>query len=235
VVSAELKARFFEALDREDGSVAAAARAVGANRNTAFGWARKAGVRGRGKPGRDGHPGRAEYDRLRASGVRRRDAAQRVGVNERTAQDWDRGIRKINSSRLHPDGRRVDYKRGVTTYVDRRTELSMTVLEAQLHPRFLTLVEREKIADLHRQNLSLREIGRRLGRPASTIKRELDNRRSPDGCYRPYAAQRSWAKGRARPAARVRRGQARGALVARADLPRSGEGVSRRREHAGER
>ncbi|MGC0317513.1 transposase-like protein, partial [Kitasatospora acidiphila] len=39
-----LKARFFEALDREeDGSITAAARAVGVNRNTAFGWARQAG------------------------------------------------------------------------------------------------------------------------------------------------------------------------------------------------
>ena len=32
-----LKARFFEALDREDGSITAAARAVEVNRNTAFG------------------------------------------------------------------------------------------------------------------------------------------------------------------------------------------------------
>ena len=117
MVSEELKARFFEALDREDGSVSGAARAVGVNRDTAFGWARKAGVRGRGKPGTGGHPGRAEYDRLRAAGVRRRDAAAQVGVHERTAQDWDQGIRKIGNSRLHPDGRRIDYKTGVTTNV----------------------------------------------------------------------------------------------------------------------
>lgn len=39
-----LKARFFEALDRENGSVTGAARAVGVNRATAFGWARKDGV-----------------------------------------------------------------------------------------------------------------------------------------------------------------------------------------------
>ena len=70
MVSAELKARFFEALDREAGSVTAAARAVGVTRNTAYGWARKAGLRGRGKPGTGPHPGRAEYDRLRAAGVR---------------------------------------------------------------------------------------------------------------------------------------------------------------------
>lgn len=71
-----LKARFFEALDRTDGGITAAARAVGVNRNTAFGWARQAGVRGRGKPRRPGHPGRAEYERLRAAGVRRRGKRQ---------------------------------------------------------------------------------------------------------------------------------------------------------------
>ena len=112
-----LKARFFEALDREDGSVVGAARAVGVNRHTAAGWARKAGVRGRGKPGAGEHPGRAEYDRLRASGVRRQDAAAQVGVHERTAQDWDRGIRQIGHARIYPDGRRIDYTTGMTSTV----------------------------------------------------------------------------------------------------------------------
>ncbi|MFF9772872.1 helix-turn-helix domain-containing protein [Streptomyces sp. NPDC013978] len=96
-----LRERFFEALEREDGSITAAARAVGVSRNTAYGWARQAGVRGRGKPGTSGHPGRAGYERLRAAGVRRRDAAAQVGVHERTAQDWDQGIRQIGHPRLH--------------------------------------------------------------------------------------------------------------------------------------
>ncbi|MFD0195207.1 IS30 family transposase, partial [Streptomyces albidoflavus] len=99
-----LKARFFEALDQEDGNVVAAARAVGLNRNTAATWARRAGVRGRGKPRPPAHPGRAEYERLRAAGARRRDAAAQAGVHERTAEDWDQGIRQIGHSRLHPDG-----------------------------------------------------------------------------------------------------------------------------------
>jgi IS30 family transposase len=67
-----------------------------------------------------------------------------------------------------------------------------------LHPRFLTLAEREQIADLRRDGASLRAIGRVLGRPASTIKREIDNR-SVGGVYRPYQAHRAWASGRARP------------------------------------
>ena len=74
----------------------------------------------------------------------------------------------------------------------------MAAVEAELHPRFLTIVERETIADLRRQGASLRAIGRVLGRPASTIKRELDAH-SVAGVYRPHAAQRAWAGSRARP------------------------------------
>ncbi|WP_442815797.1 IS30 family transposase [Streptomyces sp. NBC_01207] len=162
------------------------------NRHTAAGWARKASVRGRGKPGTSGHPGRAEYDRLRACGVRRRDAAAQVGVHERTARDWDRGIRKIGNARLHPDGRQVDYTAGMTSTV------AVAAVEAELHPRFLTVTEREMIADMHREGQSLRAIGRALGRPASTVKRETDAR-SVDGVYRPHRAQRAWARSRSRP------------------------------------
>ena len=197
MVSEGLRARFFEALDRENGSISGAARVVGVNRATAFGWARKAGIRGRGKTGTAGHPGRAEYDRLRASGVRRRDAAVQVGVHERTAKDWDRGIRKIGNARLHSDGRRIDYKTGVTTIAGTPAP-SLAAVEAEMHPRFLTVTERELIADLRRCGQSLRAIGRGLGRPASTIKREIDAR-SVDGVYQPHRAQRAWAKSRPRP------------------------------------
>ncbi len=192
----DLKARFFEALDREGGSISGAARVVGVHRATAFGWARKAGVRGRGKSGTSGHPGRAEYVRLRAAGVRRRDAARQAGVHERTARDWDRGIRKIGNARLHPDGRKIDYTTGMTSTVTPAP--SLTAVEARLHPRYLTLEERETIADMHREGRSLRAIGRALGRPASTVKREIDTR-AVNGVYRPHRAQRAWAKSRSRP------------------------------------
>ncbi len=198
MVSEELKARFFQALDQEHGSISGAARTVGVNPATAFAWARQAGMRGQGKPGRAGHPGRAEYDRLRAAGMRWRDAAAQVGVHERTARDWNRGIRKIGNARLHADGRRIDYTTGVTTIVRAGSAPSLTAVEAQLHPRFLTVTERELIADLRREGESLRAIGRALDRPASTIKREIDAR-SVDGVYRPHRAQRSWAASRPRP------------------------------------
>ncbi|MFE7411190.1 IS30 family transposase [Streptomyces laurentii] len=68
--------------------------------------------------------------------------------------------------------------------------VGLAVLEKKLHPRFLTLAEREKIRDLRAAGLSLRAIGRSLGRPASTVKREIDGNSGSDG-YRPYAAHRA--------------------------------------------
>jgi IS30 family transposase len=130
--------------------------------------------------------------------VRRPDAARQVRVNERTARDWDRGIRKIGDARLHPDGRRIDYKTGMTTLVSGATAPRLAAVEAVLHSRFLTVTERELIADLRHSGQSLRAIGRALGRPASTVQREIDAR-SVDGVYLPHRAQRAWAASRARP------------------------------------
>ncbi|MFP3969705.1 IS30 family transposase, partial [Actinomadura fulvescens] len=135
---------------------------------------------------------------MRAAGVRRRDAAAQVGVHERTAQDWDQGIRQIGHSRLRADGRLIDYTTGVITTVAATSGPSVAAVEAELHPRFLTVADRELIADMRREGRSLRAIGRALGRPASTVKREIDAR-SVDGVYRPHQAQRAWAKSRSRP------------------------------------
>ncbi len=46
-------------------------------------------------------------------------------------------------------------------------------LPSTVSGRYLTFAEREDIAILHAQQLSAREIGRRLGRDPSTISREL--------------------------------------------------------------
>ncbi len=121
-------------------------------------------------------------------------------MHERTARDWDRGIRKIGSARLHADGRRIDYTTGVITIaaVAAVSGPSLAAVKAELHPRFLTVTERELIADLRRQGESLRVIGRALGRSASTVKREIDAR-SVDGVYQPHRAQRAWATSRSRP------------------------------------
>lgn len=192
--SDQLKQAFFTAFDQHEGSITEAARAVGANRNTAYGWARKAGIKGQGRPGASRpHPGRQDYERLRAAGVPRKHAARQAGVHSRTAQDWDRGVLWIRNRRIYPDGRIVEYTTGMST-----TTLPLRRLEVQLHPRFLTLAERETIADLHREGRSLRQIGRVLGRAASTVKREIEAR-STSGRYQPHAAHRAWAASRARP------------------------------------
>ncbi|TDQ51595.1 IS30 family transposase [Actinorugispora endophytica] len=194
---ARLRERFLERM-AQSGNVTETARELGINRNTAFGWARKAGLRSRRQ--QRPHPAHKDYERLRRRAVPRREAARRVGINERTAKDWDRGVRKSGNSRIYPDGRRVNYSTGQTTMESMTTPApTMTALERPVHPRFLTLRERERIADPDRAGWSLRAIGRDLGHPASTIKRELDHHRSPDGSYGAYAAQRRAVAGRARP------------------------------------
>jgi len=61
-----------------------------------------------------------------------------------------------------------------------------------LSGRYLSLAEREELALLNAQGHSMREIGRRLGRSASTISRELDRNAATHGggmAYRATAAQ----------------------------------------------
>ena len=189
------KVAFLAMLD-ELGSVSLAARQLGINANTAYGWARKAGIRSVRAP----HPARAAYTALRATGVSQHAAATQVGVNVRTARDWDHGVRRSRNSRFYPDGRRVDYTTGRTTMESMTSPLpGLALVEQALHPRFLSLAEREQIADLRRAGQSLRAIGRALGRDASTIKREIDRNATAGGTYQPHAAHRCAAARRPRP------------------------------------
>jgi transposase, IS30 family len=197
----EARIRFFASFDRT-GSASASAAELGLNRHTCQGWVRAAGRRSRRGVDsvRPGHPGRAEYDRLRSAGTSRREAAAAAGVHVRTARDWDRGVRKLNGRRLYPDGRLVDYARGTITQ-----QPVPPALEKELHPRFLTLLERERIADLRAGGASVRAVAAALGRPPSTVSRELARNTDPDdadqqaGAYRPYAAHRAAAARRSRP------------------------------------
>jgi transposase len=205
----------FLVLLNDVGSVRVAARELGVNENTAYGWARAAGKRSVRQARRD--PRQDEFARLRAAGRSRREAASEVGIHERTARDWDRGIRKSRNSRFYPDGRRVDYSSGRTT-METMTSPPPLVPE-QVGSRLLSLIEREKIADLNRAgltgrprqleharsrpSLSLRAIGRELGRAASTI------------CP-------------VRPATRLRHGRSTGTMVSGADPQPDPRGSSRR-------
>jgi IS30 family transposase len=189
----------------------AAAERMGLAPGTCYAWAKEAGVRGR--PGRP-HPGRERYDRLRRDGASRGVAAAEVGVGLRTAQDWDKGIRRSGPRRIRPDGTVSDYKRSMPAIAPAPAlpssgaagpppaaparPVPLAVLEKQISPRYLSLQERERIRDLLLEGATLTEIGRRLGRPASTVSREIA-RNSADGHYLPYAAHHAAASRRPRP------------------------------------
>jgi len=64
----------------------------------------------------------------------------------------------------------------------------------------LSSAERDRIADLRTEGLSLRAIGRELGRSASTIGRELGRNALDSGAYRPRIADGAYLLRRQRPA-----------------------------------
>jgi IS30 family transposase len=200
------KAEFFVIFDRVK-STTEAARELGLNSNTCAAWVRKAGLKGHGKPGTGPHPGRDEYFRLRKTGLSRRKAAAAVGVHLRTAEEWDQGIRKSGGRRIYPDGRIVDYKRGVmtmtppagTTGTALVLPVPVSALEKPIDPRFLSVQEREMIRDLQAAGSAIRAIARALDRSPSTISRELGRNTDPRMGYLPHGAHRKAAARRARP------------------------------------
>ena len=64
----------------------------------------------------------------------------------------------------------------------------------------LTAAERDRIADLKADGLSLRGIGRALGRAASTISREFRRNALDSGAYRPHVADGAYMLRRQRAA-----------------------------------
>ncbi len=118
----------------------------------------------------------AAYFGLVEDGVGTREAARRVGVNYRTAKRW-----------------RAEAAQAAATAVP-------AAAPAEVSSPFLSLAERIRIADRVREpGGSLRAIAAELGRPVSTITRELARNQHPDGTYQPHAAHEKAAARRARP------------------------------------
>ena len=121
-------------------------------------------------PGRPSVAGRAERDRFWraiATGLSSEDAALKAGVSQAVGTKLFR-----QAGGMPPAMFRSSAK--------------------PLSGRYLSLAEREEIALLNVQGHSLREIGRRLGRAASTISRELDRNAATHGggmAYRATTAQ----------------------------------------------
>lgn len=155
------KAEFFRLL-AEQGNVSAVARQLGFVRVTCYKWAHQAGI----FTGPNVDEKRERFLQLRAEGLSRAEAAERAGVDKRTAQDFDKGIRQFSGGRLYPDGSVVTYthseklaavKRPRTTYLT-VPDIEIEQLEREIDRRFLGLQERERIHDLHRTGTSIRAI-----------------------------------------------------------------------------
>ncbi|MGW8538643.1 helix-turn-helix domain-containing protein [Rhodococcus qingshengii] len=82
----------------------------------------------------------------------------------------------------------------------RSAEVSfLNVVEKIIHPRYLSLLEREQLQDLRRAGLSIRAIASEMRRAPSTISRELKRNTVSVRGYMPHAAHRLSVKHRARP------------------------------------
>lgn len=88
----------------------------------------------------------ARYWQLLQSGVGTVEACRQVGITRKTGYRWRAEVGGVVPVRL---------------------------AEPMRSNRFLSLLERQRIAALRAQKVSMREIGRRLDRSPSTISREL--------------------------------------------------------------
>ena len=191
VYTADEKADFFRRL-KDNPNVSAIARELGFTRVTCYQWAHKAGIFT--SESRRVNPRRERFLQLRAGGMTRSEAAAVVGADRRSAADWDRGITIIHRGRVYPDGRVVRYpdpkKPNVTHQKAIGAKVDLARVEQVIHPRYLSLVEREELRDLHRGGMSIRQIAATMGRSPSTISRELRRNTTSERGYLPHTAHR---------------------------------------------
>lgn len=191
--SAELKAEFLK-LVRERQIISTVARELGIHKPTAYAWARKAGIST--SEARRANPRREEFLRLRAAGLTRAQARTEVGADARSATDWDKGITIIKRGRIYPDGRIVRYPERDTGRVPERRSraiggsVDLNIVEKLIDPRYLSVLERERIQDLRRAGVSMRQIAAEMGRAPSTISRELHRNTVSTRGYMPHTAHR---------------------------------------------
>lgn len=200
IYTAEEKAEFFRRL-KENPNVSAVARELGLTRVTCYKWAHQAGIFT--SEARRVNPRREKFLQLRSEGMTRSEAAAVVRADPRSAADWDRGITIIHRGRVYPDGRVVRYpdpkQPDVTHDHALGGKVDLARAEKVIHARYLSLVEREELRDLHRSGLSIRKIAEAMGRSPSTISRELRRNTISERGYLPHTAHRLSVKRRHRP------------------------------------
>jgi transposase, IS30 family len=185
-----LTVQLFFDLWAKTGNVAQAAGHLGLSKWTCYSWIRR---KDQPRTPRAEHPGKQPYLQLRKQGTPRRQAAVEVGIGLTTAGEWDLGTRRVQI-----EGRRVRLSPDQADQIPVRSR-PLPAPVPDTNPRFLSLLEREQIADLGRAGHSIRAIADLLGRAPSTISRELRRNRDEHGRYLPHAAHRTAAGRRARP------------------------------------
>jgi IS30 family transposase len=202
VYTAEEKAEFFRLL-KERNNVSAVANELGFTRVTCYQWANKAGIFT--SEARKVNPRKEEFLKLRAEGLTRAEAAERVRADKRSAADWDKGIKIIHRGRVYPDGRVVRYPEPILASVESEQttnalggKVSLDRVERVIDDRYLSLVEREQLRDLHRAGLPIRRIAAAMGRSPSTISRELRRNTVSSRGYMPHTAHRASVERRRR-------------------------------------
>lgn len=99
----------------------------------------------------------------------RRGRKRRLGIEDEYWQLILTGVGTVEACKLVGIGRKTGYR----WRAERGGLPPLRRAETERSDRYLSLLERQRIATLHRQCVSMREIARRLGRAPSTISREL--------------------------------------------------------------
>jgi len=141
-----------------------------------------------------------------------------VGINPRTGKRWRNG-RRITSG-----GRVLDLPPVITP-------AALTL--KRYSPRYLSEDERVRLADLHREKHTMREIAVLVGRSLSTITRELARGADTIGRDRPFEAHRLALPRRRlhRPSRLTRDAELRDRVTARLKARWSPEQIARRSRH----
>ena len=226
--TAEQKEEFFDVLARV-GSVSVAARELGLPKSRCVNWARKAGIESihpgvakRAEYFRLREAGIGRMEAAAAAGASRKSGY--LWENERDrAKD-----RAVSAEPLDlPYKREVDTIFSESTASNpvlaspmvpvvpavpeaavaepqamaapEAAPVTLEALEQAISTRYLSLTEREKIADLLTREESLRAIARALGRSPGSISREIKRNSHPVLGYQPYGAHRTATAARARP------------------------------------
>jgi IS30 family transposase len=105
----------------------------------------------------------------------RRGRKRRLGVEDEYWQLILAGVGTVEACKLVGIGRKTGYR----WRAERGGFPPLRRIERERSDRYLSLLERQRIATLRRQGLSMREIARRLGRSPSTISRELRRNCAP--------------------------------------------------------